>query len=564
MPVRHLHWRHLPGQRYNTHIESLMKRYLLPFATPVLAVVMTTVTLAALLIPGRSEGAGPPVNPNPFILLGVDGMEWSVIDDLSKKGQLPNITALRARAATAKLATAYGANSPIVWTTVATGMDKEVHGITNFDVATDAGTAPVSSTMRKVPAIWNMVTLLNRRVMALGWWGSWPSEAVNGIVVSDRAHRAVEGRVSPASFEATFAAELKTINADRSLFPVDEDAGAEDRIMAYYLIKNAAAGSGYNLLMAYIHGTDLVSHKYWKYYRPDGFSSIDPEMQKKYGDVLPAKYRAVDAMIGKLVKAMDPKTNLVLISDHGFGPLPEEFIKVSLDLDPLLAHLGFLAQSNGAVDLSRTKVYNYDTAGFQMQKMVRFALAGREKGGTVTADQMPAIRAQLTAALAKVTYKDGSPAFLLRDAKPYEQKKGADFIIEVVPAHATATLHYQGANGAEIWTDVVKAIVEHSGGHGWEPPGVFLAAGPDINPKGAIDGIRIHDITPTLLYGMGLPLARDFAGKAQTGLYTAAFQQAHPAQWLESYGKLQNAKPTQNTETDVELLERLREMGYIE
>lgn len=532
-----------------------MKRYLLPAAALLCAI--------GLLAPA-SDGAGPPVNPNPFVLVGIDGMEWSVIDDLAKKGQLPNITALRARANATKLATAYGANSPIVWTTVATGMDKEIHGITNFDVATDSGTAAVSSTMRKVPAIWNMVSLLNRRAMLLGWWGSWPAETINGVVVSDRAHRAIETRVSPASFEATFAAELKTINADRALFPTDEDAGVEDRIMSYYLVKNAAAGSGYNLVIAYIHGTDLVSHKYWKYYRPDSFSSIDPEMQKKYADVIPAKYRAVDAMIGRLVKAMDPKTNLILVSDHGFGPLPEEFVKVSLDLDPLLVHLGYQTRSGTTVDFSKSKLYNYETAGFQMQKMVRFALAGREKGGTVTADQIPALRADLAAKLAKVTYKDGSPAFLVRDAKPYEQKKGADFVIEVLPAHATATLHYAGPGGAEIWTDVVKAIVEHSGGHGWEPPGVFIAAGPDIDPKGNIAGIRIHDITPTLLYGMGLPLAKDFSGKAQTGLYTAAFQQAHPAQWIESYGKLQNAKPTENTETDVELLERLREMGYIE
>jgi predicted AlkP superfamily phosphohydrolase/phosphomutase len=513
-------------------------------------------TLATLLVLWQPGHAAEP-NPNPFFLIGVDGMEWSVVDDLSAKGQLPNIKAFRARAATAKLATDYGANSPIVWTTVATGMNKEVHGITNFDVATDTGTAPVSSSMRKVPAIWNMVSLFNRKVMMLGWWGSWPAETVNGVIVTDRAHRSVENRVSPASFESTFAADLAKINADRSLFPLDEDSGAEDRIMSWYAVNNANAG--YNLILTYIHGTDLVSHKYWKYYRPDGFSGVDEAKKAKYQDIIPGKYRAVDGFLGKLVAAAPKNANIIIISDHGFGPLPEEFIKVSLELDPLLVHLGLLTRSGSIVDFSKTKVYNYETAGFQMQKMVRFAMAGRENGGTVTPETQGAVRQEVTEKLAKVTYEDGSPVFSVRDAKPYEQKKGADFVIEVLTHGASMKLLYQG----QVFTDVVKTIVEHSGGHGWLPPGVFLAAGPDIDPKVNLEGIRIHDITPTVLYGMGLPIAQDFNGKAWTSLYSSSFQKAHPTLTIPSYGQLGTGKPTENTETDQEMLEQLRALGYI-
>ena len=31
---------------------------------------------------------------------------------------------------------------------------------------------------------------------------------------------------------------------------------------------------------------------------------------------------------------------ILIVSDHGFGPLPEPFVKVSVDLDKMLAHLG--------------------------------------------------------------------------------------------------------------------------------------------------------------------------------------------------------------------------------
>jgi predicted AlkP superfamily phosphohydrolase/phosphomutase len=194
-----------------------------------------------------------------------------------------------------------------------------------------------------------------------------------------------------------------------------------------------------------------------------------------------------------------------------------------------------------------------------MVKMVRFARQGREKGGTVTPAQEAAIRADVTAKLAGVTYESGKPVFLVRDAKPFETKKGADFIVEVLGDSPSATLKA----GSARYTDVVVQIVEHSGGHGWEPPGVFFAAGPDVDPKGNVAGIGIHDITPTLLYGMGLPIAEDFDGKVVSGLFTPAFRTANPVKTVASYGASTGGKPTENAETDEELLERLRSLGYI-
>ncbi|MSQ04208.1 MAG: hypothetical protein EXR71_20355 [Myxococcales bacterium] len=523
--------------------------------------LLVVLGLAGILVLTATAGpsrAGTPANP--FVVIGVDGMDWSVVDELQAKGQLPNFKALRERGASAKLATAYGANSPIVWTTVATGRDKEDHGIVNFDVATDSGSAPVSSTMRKVPAIWNMVSRpeFARKVMMLGWWGSWPAEAVNGIVVSDRANRPVERRTSPASFEANFSTELKTIRADRGIYPRDDDSGSEDRIMAWYLEKNANAG--YALTWAYLHGTDLVSHKYWKYYRPDGFAKVDPKKKSLYEDKIPEKYRAVDAVLGKVVAAAPKNTNFIVISDHGFGKLPEEFVKVSVDLDVALAHAGLLTGNGRTVNMGSSKVFNYQTADFQMAKMVRFARAGREKGGTVAAADEPAVRAELTAKLAKFRYEGGGAVFAVRDAKPYELKKGADFMVDILSAGVSEAVTYEGKS----YGDVVGQVVEHSGGHGWEPPGVFCAAGPDIDPRAKLDGIRIHDITPTVLYGMGLPTAEDFDGKAIEVLYTQSFRAAHPLRKITSYGAMTEAKPTEDKSSDEAMLEQLRQLGYIE
>lgn len=516
-------------------------------------------TLAGAVAAGTDAIEATP-RPNPFVLIGVDGMEASVVDDLQAQGQLPHLAAFRARGISAALPTDYGAASPVVWTTVATGRDREDHGILNFEVATGSGSAPVSSSMRKVPALWNILSRpeFGRRVMMLGWWGSWPAEDVNGIVVSDRANRKIERRVSPASFAATFTTELKTIHRDRSLFPTNEDAGGEDRIMAYYLLKHAA--EPHDLTMAYLHGPDLVSHRYWKYYRSEGFTDVDPAEKARYAEKIPEKYRAVDTLLGRLVAASPPNTNILIVSDHGFGPLPEPFVKVSVDLDKMLAHLGLLSASGLAVDFSTSKAYTYQSAAFQMLKMVRFARLGREKGGTVSPADEAALGAELITKLGAIRYESGKPVFKVRAPTAFERKQGADMMVEVLGEAPSKTL----IAGSARYTDVVARIVEHSGGHAWEPPGVFYAAGPDIDPKGNVEGIRIHDITPTLLYGMGLPVAEDFDGKVITGLFPASFRATRPITTLPTYGSLGTGKPTENAETDEEMLERLRALGYLQ
>ncbi len=508
--------------------------------------------LSALLVLGaRTSHAAAPVNP--FIVIGIDGAEWSVIDKLGS--QLPNLQALKARGAWGKLATDYGANSPVVWTTVATGMNNDVHGITNFNVTTDTGSAPVSSTMRKVPAIWNMVSRENKKVMLLGWWGSYPAESVNGIVISDHASKKDPNRVSPPEFEAAYAAEIKTI--DRSIFPKDEDSGGEDRIVAHYLQKGAT--QNFDLIVGYLHGTDLVSHKYWKYWQPDAFTGVDAVRLAASKDLIPAKYRAMDTVLGKVVAAAPKNTNFLVISDHGFGPLKEEFVKISLDLDEVFVKLGLEVRTGAGVDFAKSKVYNHETAGFQMVKMVRYSLAGREKGGAVAEADKAKVRAELEAQLKKVTWEGGQPVFRVKDPGSQQKEKGADLVVEVLPTGVSPSVKIDGvATSAPI-----KGITDHSGGHGWEPPGIFIAAGPDINPKADLAGLRIHDITPTVLYGMGLPIAKDFAGKAWTGLYTSTFQAAHPTRVIDSWGKSGATKAT-TSDADKAMLEQLRELGYIE
>ena len=70
-----------------------------------------------------------PLKPRSRIfLLGIDGLDSRVIDFLVAKGELPNIEDLIRKGAYGHLATDVGV-SPVSWTSIATGKNKEKHGI---------------------------------------------------------------------------------------------------------------------------------------------------------------------------------------------------------------------------------------------------------------------------------------------------------------------------------------------------------------------------------------------------------------------------------------------------
>ena len=117
--------------------------------------------------------------PGPVVVVGIDGAAWSAIEELWSTGRLPHLHKLAEGGIASQLIPVADA-SPVIWTSMATGVVPERHGITNFVVNTEMGDIPVSSTVRRVPAVWTMASAAHRRVAILGWWASWPVEEVNG------------------------------------------------------------------------------------------------------------------------------------------------------------------------------------------------------------------------------------------------------------------------------------------------------------------------------------------------------------------------------------------------
>jgi hypothetical protein len=105
-----------------------------------------------------------------------------------------------------------------------------------------------------------------------------------------------------------------------------------------------------------------------------------------------------------------------------------------------------------------------------------------------------------------------------------------------------------------------------SGSH--RPVGIFGARGPAIRSGFIANELSILDIAPTVLYSLGLPLPEELQGRVPVEVYRETFLQEHPvrkaAAGTSGPGQPESAPVPGELEDEETVLERLRELGYIE
>ncbi len=91
------------------------------------------------------------------------------------------------------------------------------------------------------------------------------------------------------------------------------------------------------------------------------------------------------------------------------------------------------------------------------------------------------------------------------------------------------------------------------------PPGVFICYGPGIKQGVRIEDAHVYDITPTVLYALGLPYAEDFDGKVLTEI----FENPRPLQTIPTYetGRRASHRVIQS-DIDKAYKDKLRALGY--
>jgi predicted AlkP superfamily phosphohydrolase/phosphomutase len=303
-----------------------------------LALVLLLASLAAI------AAAGPACSPKPtpparVIFLGIDAVDYRILGSLVDQGRLPNFSRLAAKGATGKLNTLQPLQkSPIIWTSIATGMLPDKHGIGGFVARTAGGdSVPYTGNVRRVKALWDILGEKGMTVGVVGWMVTWPAAEVNGYLVSDyiqyetergiRLDRQtypeslfaeIEGmRLTEASVSDQAIAAIYPVTAPSArLSPDDWHKGYVKMVYAtdetFRRIALNLEKKGVGFLAVYFNGIDSVCHAFWDFRSQPGHP---------LAGVIDDYYVWIDGVLGEFMDLMDRETMLVVCSDHGFaGP----------------------------------------------------------------------------------------------------------------------------------------------------------------------------------------------------------------------------------------------------
>src|SRR5439155_7736677 len=153
-----------------------------PSRTASAAIVVAAAAALAMWAYGPMGAAHPRV-----MLIGIDGADPAIIARLIARGRLPTLARLMREGAYGPLRSREPLLSPVVWTTIATGRRPQDHGVLDFvEVAGDGRLVPITSSGRRVPALWNITSQFGHSSGFVGWYASYPVEPIRGFELSDR------------------------------------------------------------------------------------------------------------------------------------------------------------------------------------------------------------------------------------------------------------------------------------------------------------------------------------------------------------------------------------------
>lgn len=277
------------------------------------------------------------------LLIGIDGADPAIIDRLIAAGRLPTLDRLRREGIVAPLRSREPLLSPVLWTTIATGRTPQDHGVLDFVEAAGGGRpVPITSSRRRVPALWNVATAFGRSAGFIGWYASFPVEPVRGFEVSDRiayhqtANEAVAGR---AAFPPALDSELRRAGAPafdegvlRSRFLSRPDAALTDdgQQRMLQLGRMYATAETYRrltielqrryrpqLVGVYFELIDACGHLFMEDAAPRRAQVADADYAA-FSETVDRCYEYQDEALGDVLTIAGTDTLVIVCSDHGF------------------------------------------------------------------------------------------------------------------------------------------------------------------------------------------------------------------------------------------------------
>lgn len=520
-----------------------------------------------------------------LLIVGWDGADWDILDNLIQRGDLPHVRDLVETGARGVLRSPLPDHSWAAWPTFLTGMDPGGHGV--FDFMERHPTAsgrrdPILSTSIGVETVLESLSAQGHEVRAGNIPVTYPPFAVNGKLIAGGAIPPGASFVYPATWGETLQQEAP--------FPINGMEWTRYRNDPLQLVEETQrfiverAGSfskliegSWRVAICVFVATDRLQHPFADHLIPS-HPAFGARSSDKVAEALRATYRLLDAQLGRL-REQAGNAVTVLVSDHGFAPKTR-----AADLDAILVAQGSAAPDPTAsvaralrrsgilrrvvssrpgrraraafktprsVDLSRSVAYCSVTGGG-----VSLNLRGREPDGIVDPRAFERVREEVRDAL--LAFEDpelGSPVrAVLRSEDVFHgpfAKQAPDLI--AIPNDLWVLDH----------TSLAATELDYpTGDH--RRDGVIAAAGEGV-PHADLGVRALADIAPTALAWCGTKPPTDLDGNVIEPLL-GRNPAPVPQETTASDPVLVRERPNVDlSDEEAELItNHLRDLGYVD
>lgn len=352
------------------------------------------------------------------VLIGWDAADWQIIQPLLSEGKMPTLKKLIEGGVYGNMSTLNPPYSPMLWSSVATGMTPDKHGVLGFiELDSEAQIVrPVTVFQRKVNAIWNILHKEGYKSNVIGWWPSQPAEPINGVVVSDLFTKASIKKekswpipnqsVHPKSIlkdikdlrihpnEIT-AAHILPFVPDAASIPEDKikPIGGISKILAENSSVHACStyameNSEWDFTAIYYDMIDHFCHGFMKYRAPK-LPIIPKDLHEYYKGVVDGAYRYQDMMLERTIELAGEDALVIVMSDHGFVSDSKRRLKMpKFQAAPALDHREFgIFVANGPGIKKGEKVSGINLMDITPTILTYFGLpVGNDMDGKVLVD----------------------------------------------------------------------------------------------------------------------------------------------------------------------------------
>lgn len=511
-------------------------------------------------------------SPKPrVVVLGLDGATWTLLDPLLAQNKLPTLGKLIQNGSRAVLRSCIQPSSEQAWSAFATGKQNGKFGIYGFYQRGNDSYALeyVNASHRRAATLWRILSDRRKKSVVVNVPLTYPVEPINGALVS--------GLMTPGiSSQFTYPSELKNelLHAlGEYIIDVDIERGEagnealgdlvarikrmselQTRAFEYLLDKNP----DWDFAMLVHRAPDTLCHKFWRYQDPT-HPLYDEREAQQWGNVINDAYECLDALNARLLERVtDENTTVIVMSDHGFGPLTHAvYLNLYFSQKGILAYhaqtdggfasamragvkrlnhplVGVVKQkvfellpqvkSNlhysmayGNMDWAHTKAYAVGTMG-----NVYLNVRGREPQGSVEPGDYETVRDQVIAAMRELRDPEtNNPIFdfvYRREAiyKGDAVNQAPDVVGLIDGPYHVAAVDWRDSGGAKPVVEKVGNQLlfasDTSGQHRMD--GILVANGETIVPNApSPQSPGLIDIAPTILKLLGEPIPEDMDGR---------------------------------------------------